>query len=154
LITGFPATFITSFGPTLVNMAIFALLYPLVSLPKDTLRVFHPLHTHVQFVIQALQSRPPNPKSSLLPSTPSPHTSAPPSPMTSTIDLASDPFFNSSTPSRSVSRWKAVQRPKLPIFFFARYALDGLRWLEAALLRDRKGSSVRRWEERAGRRLN
>jgi etoposide-induced 2.4 mRNA len=29
---GIPATLITSFGPPLVNMAIFALLYPIVSL--------------------------------------------------------------------------------------------------------------------------
>lgn len=28
---GIPATLITSFGPSLVNMAIFALLYPIVS---------------------------------------------------------------------------------------------------------------------------
>lgn len=30
---GIPATLITSFGPPLVNMAIFALLYPIVSIP-------------------------------------------------------------------------------------------------------------------------
>ena len=41
---GLPVTFITSFGPPLVNMAIFALLYPIVSfhLPSP----FH-LHLHI-----------------------------------------------------------------------------------------------------------
>jgi hypothetical protein len=43
---------------------------------------------------------------------------------------------------------------KAPIFFFARYALEGLGWFEAAVLRDRGvGSDVRRWQERAGKRL-
>ena len=107
-----------------------------------------------QFVIQAIQSRPPTPRNSLLPSTPSPSASLPPSP---TMEGFNDPFFNSSTPSKDYSRSKwdlANLEFKLPIFFFARYALQGLSWLEAAVLRDRgSGGDVRRWQERAGKRL-
>jgi etoposide-induced 2.4 mRNA len=148
---GIPATLITSFGPPLVNMAIFALLYPIVSpshllIPSET--------PDNQFVIQAIQSRPPTPRNSLLPSTPSPSASLPPSP---TMESFNDPFFNSSTPSKDYSRSKWDLNSlefKLPIFFFARYALQGLSWLEAAVLRDRgSGGDVRRWQERAGKRL-
>lgn len=146
---GMPATLITSLGPPLVNMAIFALLYPIVCRSSP-----HPLTTFAdhKFVIQAIQSRPPSPKQSLLPSTPSPSGSMPPSP---TMDSFNDPFFNSSTPSRDFRKWDFQNLEfKLPIFFFARYALDGLSWFEAAFLRDRGGGSdVRRWQERAGKRL-
>lgn len=151
---GMPATLITSLGPTLVNMAIFALLYPIVSL-------FLPIHDPIgcrsanpQFVIQAIQSRPPSPKTSLLPSTPSPSPSIPSSP-TLGPESFNDPFFTSSTPSRDFAKWDLQKLEfKLPIFFFARYALEGLSWFEAAFLRDRGGGAdVRRWQERAGKRL-
>lgn len=151
---GMPATLITSLGPPLVNMAIFALLYPIVRLLVRFL--IPPCFADKQFVIQAIQSRPPSPKQSLLPSTPSPSASHPSSP---TMDgfAGNDPFFNSSTPSRdfSLSKWDLQNFEfRLPIFFFARYALDGLSWFEAAFLRDRGGGSdVRRWQERAGKRL-
>ncbi|WWD17397.1 hypothetical protein CI109_101838 [Kwoniella shandongensis] len=112
---GFLATFLTSFGPPLVKMAIFALIYPF-------------------FVIQALQSRPPSPsKSSLLPSTPSPHASLPPSP-SGGVDLSlNDPFFAST----NKSPWSLGDKfeIKLPLFWLASYALEGLRWLEVALAR-------------------
>jgi hypothetical protein len=71
------------------------------------------------------------------------------------MDSFNDPFFNSSTPSRDFRKWDLQNLEfRLPIFFFARYALDGLSWFEAAFLRDRGGGSdVRRWQERAGKRL-
>lgn len=75
------------------------------------------------------------------------------------MESFNDPFFDSSTPSKDFNRSKwqwdlANLEFKLPIFFFARYALQGLSWLEAAVLRDRAGGGdVRRWQERAGKRL-
>ncbi|WVQ80629.1 hypothetical protein IAT38_002734 [Cryptococcus sp. DSM 104549] len=138
---GFPATFLTSFGPPLVCMAVFALIYPF-------------------FVIQALQSRPPSRQSSLLPSTPSPRASLPPSPIGGSSELnLNDPFFSSAGSKRgsSVSNWSAQDwsnwEPRLPIFWIARYALDGLKWLEDAVGRDRTGSGGGFGRERAGKRL-
>jgi len=66
-----------------------------------------------------------------------------------------DPFFNASTPSLDSNRWDLSKLEfKLPIFVFARYALQGLSWFEAAVLRDRGGGGdIRRWQERAGKRL-
>ncbi|CAD6583257.1 MAG: hypothetical protein TREMPRED_003512 [Tremellales sp. Tagirdzhanova-0007] len=115
--SGLVATALTSFGPTLVNMALFALIYPF-------------------YVIQAMQSRPPTPQTSLLPSTPSPRSSVPSSPSEGGPSLH-NPFF-ASTGSVGPREWKL--EPKLPIFFFARFALEGLAWLEHAVGRER-GSS-------------
>ncbi|WVW83790.1 hypothetical protein I302_105811 [Kwoniella bestiolae CBS 10118] len=125
---GFAATFLTSFGPPLVTMAIFALIYPF-------------------FVLQAIQAKPPSPSSSssnssvLLPSTPSPHASLPPSPISGEMSL-NDPFFaNQPNPSSSHStlrRRKGIEF-RLPIFWLASYALEGVKWLEIAVARDRSG---------------
>jgi etoposide-induced 2.4 mRNA len=103
-----------------------------------------------QFVIQALLSRPPVPRSSLLPSTPSPHASLPPSPSGGTINLT-DPFFSSAS---SASDWssKAGFQLKVPIFFFAQFALAGLQWLETALGRERSGERRHSHFERSGKR--
>ncbi|ORY32496.1 etoposide-induced protein 2.4-domain-containing protein [Naematelia encephala] len=125
---GLVPTLLSSFGPPLINMAVFALIYPF-------------------FVIQALQSRPPTPRSSLLPSTPSPQSSLPPSPSGGESLGLSNPFFAplSSTPG---NKWE--WEPRLPLFFFARYALEALGWLEVALGRER---GARRFgTERSGKR--
>ncbi|OCF36736.1 hypothetical protein I316_01332 [Kwoniella heveanensis BCC8398] len=143
---GLPATFITSFGPPLVKMAVFALIYPF-------------------FVLQAIQSRPPSSSAatlgsggtgSLLPTTPSPHASLPPSPVAGDLN-SNDPFLSfqsnpaashsySSASDFSASSWKIpgttvhVRIPlplKLPIFWLASYALIGVKWLEIASARDR-----------------
>ncbi|WVQ99299.1 hypothetical protein IAU59_006431 [Kwoniella sp. CBS 9459] len=143
---GLPATLITSFGPPLVKMAVFALIYPF-------------------FVLQAIQSRPPSPSatilgggggggngtSSLLPTTPSPHASLPPSPIAGDLNL-NDPFFSFQSQSQSTlststsnSNTTFLRVPgarirvpmKLPIFWLARYALIGVKWLELASARDR-----------------
>ncbi|ODO08800.1 etoposide-induced protein [Cryptococcus wingfieldii CBS 7118] len=118
---GLPATLMTSFGPPLVTMAIFALIYPL-------------------FVIQALQSRPPTRQSSLLPSTPT--GSIPPSPgaySPGPSPTAGFTFPPPSSPAFSLAKLVNV-RPRLPLFWFARHALEGLKWLEEAVGRDRSGS--------------
>ncbi len=48
--------------------------------------------------------------------------------------------------------WKL--EPKLPIFFFARFALDGLGWVEQAVSRDRVvGRRSFSTKERPGKRL-
>ncbi|KAK6910213.1 hypothetical protein I203_104245 [Kwoniella mangroviensis CBS 8507] len=130
---GLPATFLTSFGPPLVTMAIFALIYPF-------------------FVLQAIQAKPPSPSSSssssvLLPSTPSPHASLPPSPISGEMSL-NDPFFanhgvlKSTSSLRSGKRRGAGFELKLPIFWLASYALEGVRWLEIAVGRDRSGERM------------
>ncbi|WVR07146.1 hypothetical protein IAU60_004187 [Kwoniella sp. DSM 27419] len=129
---GLPATFLTSFGPPLVKMAVFALIYPF-------------------FVLQAIQARPPGARatSSLLPATPSPHASLPPSPTGGTQLNLNDPFFapSKSPSSTSFGSIRIMGRDipihfrlRLPIFFFASYALDGVKWLEQAAARDRSGS--------------
>lgn len=153
---GLPVTFITSFGPQMVKMAIFALLYPIVRDHVLLLQVSRrSLTSREQFVIQAIQSRPPSAKPSLLPSTPSPTATPSPSGLSK-----EDPFFTSSTPARDFARarWDLSKMEfRIPIFVFARYAIEGLRWLEAAVLRDRAGGAlggdVRRWQERAGKRM-
>ncbi len=101
----------------------------------------------VQCVIHALQSRPPTSRSSLLPTTPSPHSSLPSSPKEGGHNL-NNPFFASAGPTE----WKL--EPKLPIFFFARFALVGLAWVEQAVGRDR-GAGRRSFatKERPGKRL-
>ena len=97
-----------------------------------------------QFVLQALLARPPVPRSSFLPTTPSPHSSLPPSPSEAgqpSLSIA-NPFFNPSGPSRITFG--------VPIFVFARYALSALSWVEAALGRHRTAGELR---ERPGKRL-
>lgn len=124
---GLIATSITSLGSPLVNLAIFALVYPF-------------------FVIQALQSRPPVPRKQSLgfPSTPSPMSSLPPSPGGEGTGLGltlQSPFFveaSTHKPRRTLAGLEG--KVKVPIFFLARYALQGLAWLELALGRDRTRS--------------
>ncbi|WVF71591.1 hypothetical protein IAT40_006399 [Kwoniella sp. CBS 6097] len=134
---GLPATLLTSFGPPLVKMAVFALVYPF-------------------FVLQAIQSRPPTSSSttlgggsgSLLPTTPSPHSSLPPSPIGGGELNLNDPFFSfqstqAPVPSTLSTLFKipgtSVRIPvKVPIFWLASYALVGVKWLELASARDRK----------------
>ncbi|ORX36757.1 etoposide-induced protein 2.4-domain-containing protein [Kockovaella imperatae] len=123
---GFPATFLSSFFTPLVNMAIFALIYPF-------------------FVLQALLARPPVPRSSLLPTTPSPHSSLPASPS------EQHPSMTPNASSLSASR----PTFGVPIFFFAKFALAALSYVEAAIGRHRTGfsgagSSLR---ERSGKRV-
>jgi len=104
----------------------------------------------MQFVIQALIARPPVPKSCLLPSTPSPHASYPSSPSGEQHNL-NDPFFSGPSLS-SPSQWRF--EPKVPIFFFAQYAMKGVSWLEAAVLRDRGAMRTGfAGKERPGKRL-
>ncbi|WWC89435.1 uncharacterized protein L201_004359 [Kwoniella dendrophila CBS 6074] len=122
---GFPATFLTAFGPPLVNMAIFALIYPF-------------------FVLQAIQSKPPASTSSssvFIPSTPSPQASLPSSPIGGEMSLNDSFFANTSKPPSGLSRNKKFEL-KLPIFWLASYALQGLKWLEEAASRDRSESRV------------
>ena len=143
---GLLATTLTSVGPPLIRMAVFALVYPFV---RDVNQFQHHL-TRKQFVIQALHSRPPTPRSSLLPSTPSPHSSHPSSPSEGGNNL-NNPFF-ASTSAVGSSQWKL--EPKLPIFFFARFALEGLAWLEQAVGRERRPRSrSSSGKERPGKRL-
>ncbi|WVQ72608.1 hypothetical protein IAR50_002166 [Cryptococcus sp. DSM 104548] len=136
---GLPATLMTSFGPPLVTMAIFALIYPL-------------------FVIQALQARPPTGQSSLLPSTPTASSPLPPSPSSPSTSTSPSSFFpppaRSSCPPSLLARVKDA-RPRLPLFWFAKHALEGLRWLEEAVARDRseKGVVGLGIRERPGKRL-
>ncbi|WWC61742.1 uncharacterized protein I303_104327 [Kwoniella dejecticola CBS 10117] len=130
---GFLATFLTSFGPPLVNMAIFALIYPF-------------------FVLQAIRAKPPTPSSAtsssiLLPSTPSPHASLPSSPIGGELSL-NDSFFASADTSKSQARSSRIRgssdrrfEVKLPIFWIAKYAIQGLKWFEDAAGRDRRGST-------------
>jgi len=148
---GLPATIITSFGPPLVNMAIFALIYPFVSNHREIV----PDKLTTQFVIQALLARPPTPRDSLLPSTPSPQSSHPTSP-DGPQNLGYSPLFGAARPSGMAEQkeWRLDGRV-VPIFFFARHALLVLRWFEVALLRDRganrRGASY--GIERPGKRL-
>ncbi|KIR67231.1 etoposide-induced protein [Cryptococcus bacillisporus CA1873] len=116
---GFPVTLMTSFGPPLVAVAIFALVYPF-------------------FVIQALQSRPPSRNATLLPLNPSSRSLTPSPGVKSPNALPADPFGESTyrdleSPSRRERGWEL----KLPIFWFANHALRGLKWLEDAAAKDR-----------------
>ncbi|WWC70333.1 uncharacterized protein I206_104283 [Kwoniella pini CBS 10737] len=128
---GFPATFLTSFGPPLVSMAIFALIYPF-------------------FVLQAIQAKPPTPNtisssSILLPSTPSPQASLPSSPIGGDISLNDSFFSNINTNKSKQSKIRGGNKGfelKLPIFWIAKYAIQGLKWFEDAAGRDRRGSIV------------
>ncbi|KIR74378.1 etoposide-induced protein [Cryptococcus deuterogattii CA1014] len=118
-ISRFPVTLMTSFGPPLVAVAIFALVYPF-------------------FVIQALQSRPPSRNATLLPLNPSSRSLTPSPGVKSSNALPADPFGESTYcdlefPSRRERRWEL----KLPIFWFANHALRGLKWLEDAAAKDR-----------------
>jgi len=114
-----------------------------------------------QFVIQALVARPPTPRNSLLPSTPSPQASLPPSPDGhGGYGAANNPFFaGSSSAAGTSAEWNVTQilgRGKyIPIFFFARYAILVLRWFEAAVLRERgdRRRSLGLGKERPGKRM-
>lgn len=120
-----------------------------------------------QFVVQALLSRPPTPRDSLLPSTPSPHASLPGSPTGGNELHLSNPFFGngggvSNVPGSSLGLGGLrinLSNPKarVPVFFFARYVLEGLAWLETAVMRDRGGGPgfAKRTlgKERPGKRL-
>lgn len=113
LIPGLPATLLTSFGPPLINMAIFSLIYPF-------------------FVVQAMQSRPPS--ASLLPGAGTP-TSGASTPTKETHSFHS-PILGSGAPIGG--------RAHVPIFFFARNALKGLRWVAEAGARERGGGTHER----------
>jgi etoposide-induced 2.4 mRNA len=97
-------------------MAIFSLIYPF-------------------FVIQALQSRPPS--ASLLPGT----GTGTPGSGASTPTKETHSFHN---PILGGSSTPAASRVHVPIFFFARHALKGLRWLADAGARERGGGSHER----------
>lgn len=165
---GLPITLLSSFGPVaIIKTAIFALIYPFVGHIDHA--TFWESHAEwaPQFVVQALLARPPRPSNSYLPSTPSPHSSLPPSPgpgagghffdSTSSNSSAggglnlSNPFFN---PQETLARpggWRNFV-PRIPLFVMARYALEGLEWLEAALLRDRGEARRAGLKERMGKR--
>lgn len=117
---GLPVTLMTSFGPPLVTMAIFALVYPF-------------------FVIQALQSSPPR-NATLLPLNPSSRPLTPSFRVKSSNALPADPFGEPTycdleAPSGREKEWEF----KVPIFWFANHALRGLKWLEDAVAKDRSG---------------
>ncbi|GMK59563.1 hypothetical protein CspeluHIS016_0801690 [Cutaneotrichosporon spelunceum] len=113
---GLPPTLLTSFGPRLINMAIFSLIYPLL-------------------VVQALQSRPPG--ASLLPGTGTAGSGSSTPTKESQAQLLSSPMLGSTGESPSL-------RPHVPIFFFARHVLKGVRWLSDAVARERGGGSHER----------
>lgn len=129
-------TLMTSFGPPLVAVAIFALVYPFVGTsPLDEQAV---IDYRLSFVIQALQSRPPSRNATLLPLNPSSRSLTPSPGVESSNALPADPFGESTYcdlefPSRRERRWEL----KLPIFWFANHALRGLKWLEDAAAKDR-----------------
>ncbi|OXH39368.1 etoposide-induced 2.4 mRNA [Cryptococcus neoformans] len=114
---GFPVTLMTSFGPPLVAMAIFALVYPF-------------------FVIQALLSNPPR-NATLLPLNPSSRPLTPSFGVKSSNAFSAD-FFGEPTYSNLESPTEKEWELKLPIFWFANHALRGLKWLEDAAARDRR----------------
>lgn len=122
LTPGLPATLLTSFGPPLINMAIFSLIYPFVRPPPSS-------SANAKFLIQALQSRPPS-SSSLLPSTPSPGASAPTTPTREHAQLAN--------PVMGQPAYAHIPL-QVPIFFFARHARAALGWLADAVARERGG---------------
>ncbi|WOO77045.1 Telomere length regulation protein elg1 [Vanrija pseudolonga] len=119
---GLPATLLTSFAPPLVNMIVFALIYPF-------------------FLIQALQSKPPSAAATLLPSTPSPSSSTPTTP--------TGDSFTHSWPSASFRASGPIQKTlwsqiHVPIFFFSRHILATVAWFADALGRDRAGTHLER----------
>ncbi|CAK9785456.1 hypothetical protein CC85DRAFT_293575 [Cutaneotrichosporon oleaginosum] len=117
---GLPATLLTSFGPPLINMAIFSLIYPF-------------------FVIQALQSRPPS--ASVLPGGTGAGT---PGSGASTPTKETHTFHSPILGGGATTAAATASRVQVPIFFFARHALTGLRWLVEAGARDRGGSTHER----------
>ncbi|RSH78328.1 uncharacterized protein EHS24_002047 [Apiotrichum porosum] len=129
---GLPATLLTSFGPPLVNMAVFALIYPFL-------------------LIQALQSRPPS-VHSLLPATPSPGSSNPTTP-TSELppSLLTMGHVGGNGGGLGAASYTSGPIVRVPVFFFARHALSGLQWLADAVARERGGyaASRRRGPKRA-----
>lgn len=134
-------------------MAVFALIYPFVSAGFEIPALFgyNADVGYEQFVIQAQLARPPVPRHSLLPSTPSPQSSLPPSP--SGVQSSNNPFL--APPTTSVEDIRAGNfQIRVPIFFFATFALMGLRWLEAAIGRDRgERRGGMGFKERPGKRL-
>ena len=135
---GLPATLMTSFGPHLVTMAVFALISPFVG---NIISARSGIDE--QMVIQALLARPPIPNDSLLPGTPSPHTSAPPSPDSAMHPALISPSLTSPVDSlRSASWFQNTSggrqgTVRVPMFVMARQAITGLHWLQDAIMRDR-----------------
>ncbi|KAL1413540.1 hypothetical protein Q8F55_001314 [Vanrija albida] len=117
---GLPATLLTSFGPPLVNMIVFALIYPF-------------------FLIQALQAKPPAAATTLLPSTPSPSSSTPTTPTGDSFAHALPSSRGSAAAPKSL--WAAAH---VPIFFFSRHVLAAVAWFADALGRDRAGTHLER----------
>ncbi|KAL7421543.1 hypothetical protein Q5752_003312 [Cryptotrichosporon argae] len=126
---GLPATLLSSFAPPLVNMAVFALIYPFL-------------------VIQALQARPPRSSLAGLLTPPSPGSPLPPSPSPyddPPLAPSPSPLARGITGSGAGAALRgALGRARVPLFVGARHAMAAVDWLEAALLRDRSGGHRRR----------
>ncbi len=83
--------------------------------------------------------RPPQPSHSLLPATPSPHASLPAESWSRALRVGFSICQTHSFTRRRPWRDPVVGGnfvPSVPLFVMARYALEGLEWLEAALLRE------------------
>lgn len=97
--------------------------------------------SNTQFLIQALQSKPPSAAATLLPSTPSPSSSTPTTPTGDSFahSLPSSSFRTSGPIQKTL--WSQIH---VPIFFFSRHILATVAWFADALGRDRAGTHLER----------